>query len=234
MNNDLTRVETSLSGYELLNDPLLNKGTAFTEEERDEFDLHGLLPPHVSNFEDQVKRLAALASVLVMAAAEALAQDQQATARRIVVSIPDRKLAVMKGDKVVKIFPTAVGAPVSPSPSGSYTIVNQATGTITSLPAVGKTERQGGVLYQVSGAPVVLLYGSVPDYRDMSEGLSGGDVREFNDAPAEAPRASLAPPPGSDYDDDVTMPVHRDAPKVGRNDPCPCGSGKKYKKCCGL
>jgi len=66
--------------------------------------------------------------------------------------------------------------------SGSYTIVNQATGTITSLPAVGKTVRQGGVLYQVSGAPVVLLYGSVPDYRDMSEGLSGADVREFNDA----------------------------------------------------
>jgi preprotein translocase subunit SecA len=28
-------------------------------------------------------------------------------------------------------------------------------------------------------------------------------------------------------------PIHRDAPKVGRNDPCPCGSGKKYKKCCG-
>ena len=27
--------------------------------------------------------------------------------------------------------------------------------------------------------------------------------------------------------------VVRDAPKVGRNDPCPCGSGKKYKKCCG-
>jgi len=26
--------------------------------------------------------------------------------------------------------------------------------------------------------------------------------------------------------------VKRDAPKVGRNDPCPCGSGKKYKKCC--
>ena len=27
-------------------------------------------------------------------------------------------------------------------------------------------------------------------------------------------------------------PVRRDHPKVGRNDPCPCGSGKKYKKCC--
>jgi uncharacterized protein len=29
------------------------------------------------------------------------------------------------------------------------------------------------------------------------------------------------------------MPIHREAPKVGRNEPCPCGSGKKYKKCCG-
>jgi preprotein translocase subunit SecA len=28
-------------------------------------------------------------------------------------------------------------------------------------------------------------------------------------------------------------PVRRDRPKVGRNDPCPCGSGKKYKKCHG-
>jgi SEC-C motif domain protein len=27
--------------------------------------------------------------------------------------------------------------------------------------------------------------------------------------------------------------VVREGPKVGRNDPCPCGSGKKYKKCCG-
>ncbi len=28
-------------------------------------------------------------------------------------------------------------------------------------------------------------------------------------------------------------PYRRDEPKVGRNDPCACGSGKKYKKCCG-
>jgi preprotein translocase subunit SecA len=28
-------------------------------------------------------------------------------------------------------------------------------------------------------------------------------------------------------------PVRRNEPKVGRNDPCPCGSGKKYKKCHG-
>jgi preprotein translocase subunit SecA len=33
--------------------------------------------------------------------------------------------------------------------------------------------------------------------------------------------------------DDVVRQVRRDEPKVGRNDPCPCGSGKKYKKCHG-
>jgi uncharacterized protein YecA (UPF0149 family) len=27
-------------------------------------------------------------------------------------------------------------------------------------------------------------------------------------------------------------PFRREAPKTGRNDPCPCGSGKKFKKCC--
>src|SRR5271155_1213956 len=49
-------VETSLSGYELLSDPILNKGTAFTEAERDLFDLHGLLPPHVTPLDMQVRR----------------------------------------------------------------------------------------------------------------------------------------------------------------------------------
>ena len=38
------------------------------------------------------------------------------------------------------------------------------------------------------------------------------------------PPPSLPAPP---------TPVRRSAPKVGRNDPCPCGSGKKFKKCCG-
>ena len=30
-----------------------------------------------------------------------------------------------------------------------------------------------------------------------------------------------------------TQTIRRDSPKIGRNDPCPCGSGKKYKQCCG-
>jgi hypothetical protein len=35
------------------------------------------------------------------------------------------------------------------------------------------------------------------------------------------------------YDEPVVAPIVNDAAKVGRNDPCPCGSGKKFKKCCG-
>jgi len=46
-------------------------------------------------------------------------------------------------------------------------------------------------------------------------------------AVAEAPR------PARTGGDDVVKTVKRDEPKVGRNDPCPCGSGKKYKKCHG-
>jgi len=47
---------TKLYGFTLLNHPRLNKGTAFTEEERDAFDLHGLLPPHVGTLEEQIAR----------------------------------------------------------------------------------------------------------------------------------------------------------------------------------
>jgi len=43
-------------GTDLLNTPLLNKGTAFTEEERTRFGLQGLLPPHVETLDEQVVR----------------------------------------------------------------------------------------------------------------------------------------------------------------------------------
>jgi lipoprotein-anchoring transpeptidase ErfK/SrfK len=75
--------------------------------------------------EDQWKRVAAITSAVLMATAQALAQEKTGRpARRIVISIPDRKLAVVEDDRVVKIYPTAVGAAVSPSPQGSFTIIN--------------------------------------------------------------------------------------------------------------
>jgi preprotein translocase subunit SecA len=49
---------------------------------------------------------------------------------------------------------------------------------------------------------------------------------------------AFSPPPADDSTPQGSAPekpepIRRDEPKVGRNDPCPCGSGKKYKKCCG-
>jgi lipoprotein-anchoring transpeptidase ErfK/SrfK len=73
--------------------------------------------------EEQIRKLATLTGVMLMVAAEAFAQDKQQPARRIVVSIPDRKLAVMEAGRVLRVFPTAVGAPKSPSPVGAYKIV---------------------------------------------------------------------------------------------------------------
>ena len=78
--------------------------------------------------EDQVRRLAALASAILMAVAEAHAQEKEGKpARRIVVSIPDRKLALVEADQVVKSYPIAVGKSTTPSPSGEYTIVQRLT-----------------------------------------------------------------------------------------------------------
>ena len=48
-------------------------------------------------------------------------------------------------------------------------------------------------------------------------------------------REQVAKVTGTNKDDSgVKAPVKRDKSKVYPNDPCPCGSGKKYKNCCGL
>ena len=62
------------------------------------------------------------------------------------------------------------------------------------------------------GQPIML--GGMPPM-----GMAGGAEAMPEEAPAEQ--------------DDVQITFHRTVPKVGRNDDCPCGSGKKYKKCCG-
>jgi preprotein translocase subunit SecA len=51
--------------------------------------------------------------------------------------------------------------------------------------------------------------------------------------PAAGSDAGARRPPRVGGDDAAVKTVRRDQPKVGRNDPCPCGSGKKYKKCHG-
>jgi preprotein translocase subunit SecA len=54
---------------------------------------------------------------------------------------------------------------------------------------------------------------------EEDEGLDGLGVTDLDAAPFAEPTPQT--------------PYRRETPKVGRNEPCPCGSGKKYKKCCG-
>ncbi|MCU0639949.1 MAG: SEC-C domain-containing protein, partial [Candidatus Krumholzibacteria bacterium] len=79
-----------------------------------------------------------------------------------------------------------------------------------------------------------------PDGRQRKRDVNAGvAVHHVTNAykPAAAPQAGAQPAdisPGAGEGPPVRpVPVQRDMPKVGRNDPCPCGSGKKYKKCCG-
>jgi hypothetical protein len=65
-------------------------------------------------------------------------------------------------------------------------------------------------------------------------------MQELEEEWKKTPRPALdGKTPAELLDDDPTLvpskveTYHRQEPRIGRNDPCPCGSGKKYKKCCG-
>ena len=66
------------------------------------------------------------------------------------------------------------------SDGSPYSVINQAPGTYTRLPALGQVIGQGHALYRVNDSPVVLLYGSTPAYRTLSAGATGPDVAELN------------------------------------------------------
>ena len=60
------------------------------------------------------------------------------------------------------------------------------------------------------------------------------DIKESHaNAPAVTPQSASKPIQGTTGNNAPQTPVKRESSKVGRNDPCPCGSGKKYKDCCG-
>ncbi len=61
---------------------------------------------------------------------------------------------------------------------------------------------------------------------DSNAALAGED-------PEALALAAQTPPPAVSEDTAAGGTIRRDVPKVGRNDPCPCGSGKKYKACHG-
>lgn len=64
--------------------------------------------------------------------------------------------------------------------AGETTVLARLSGTVTALPAIGDVVGRGGRLFAVSGEPVFLMYGSVPAYRDLSDGVSEGrDVEQL-------------------------------------------------------
>jgi peptidoglycan hydrolase-like protein with peptidoglycan-binding domain len=64
--------------------------------------------------------------------------------------------------------------------AGSAEVITRMAGTITWLPAAGAVIGRGDRLLEVDGEPVLLMYGSVPAYRDLASGVSDGpDVREL-------------------------------------------------------
>jgi preprotein translocase subunit SecA len=75
--------------------------------------------------------------------------------------------------------------------------------------------------------------------QDMQDMLKGADARHeainsfFSNKAQDGYQSSATTPPEYSGAELKARPVQV-APKVGRNDPCPCGSGKKYKKCCGI
>ncbi|MFV0337495.1 MAG: SEC-C metal-binding domain-containing protein, partial [Chthoniobacterales bacterium] len=76
----------------------------------------------------------------------------------------------------------------------------------------------------LSQLPQMLRHGEEP-----SSGNAGAK------APLASPAQAQTSPEKSAIDEalKVQLPMQRDQPRIGRNDPCPCGSGKKYKQCCG-
>ena len=64
-------------------------------------------------------------AAMIVAAAEAAAEERQGSIRRIVVSIPDRTLILIDSGHIVKTYAVAVGAPATPSPTGTFQVVTR-------------------------------------------------------------------------------------------------------------
>ena len=86
-----------------------------------------LMPPSAQIAEQQTPLESQISSAAPAVSAEGTQLKKQATAeRRIVVSIPDRKLAVVEHGRAKRIYRVAIGAKSTPSPSGKFHIVNKA------------------------------------------------------------------------------------------------------------
>lgn len=78
-----------------------------------------------------------------------------------------------------------------------------------------------------------LTWPVVPDGFEPDDGGPAIEASGRQDILADLPRLVNALHRHRLVAETVRTPIRRQTPKVGRNDPCPCGSGRKYKRCCG-
>ena len=97
------------------------------------------------------------------------------------------------------------------------TLMRRGARGLRAAPVPGAAGARGGARRSSSGRAAARWWRSTPRRRRSAARRAGGDAG----AAAATPRRRRRPRPA---------PV-RSGPRVGRNDPCPCGSGKKYKKC---
>jgi hypothetical protein len=128
------------------------------------------------------KTWAVAAAVLVAAAAAiggvvAVSSSKQATAAQ---EPPVTTATVERGTLSDMISQFGTLTYRARSDGSPFAVINQARGTYTKLPDAGDEVDCGGVLYRVDDRPVLLLCGSTPAYRSLSEGANGPDVAELN------------------------------------------------------
>lgn len=93
---------------------------------------------------------------------------------------PASTAKVEKGKLSATVFQYGTLTYRARSDGSPYAVINQARGTYTKLPADGDKVDCSDVLYRVNNKPVLLLCGSTPPYRSLSEGDNGADVSELN------------------------------------------------------
>ncbi|NCC58711.1 MAG: preprotein translocase subunit SecA, partial [Synergistales bacterium] len=93
------------------------------------------------------------------------------------------------------------------------------------------------LLFRVQAVREVKPANPVEDPKAQYLHPEAGTSEKLSDASSRMPRGMGASSPFSPRneapDNQAPTPIKRSLDKVGRNDPCICGSGKKYKKCCG-
>jgi peptidoglycan hydrolase-like protein with peptidoglycan-binding domain len=108
--------------------------------------------------------------VVVRGGFSAAALPPQAALSAGLTTVPVVRTTVLQQDQVSGTLGYA----------GSWSVVNQLSGTVTAVPAVGTVLRTGQVAYEVDGAPVVLLAGARPAWRSFEPGMSDGpDVAQL-------------------------------------------------------